>query len=565
MSASLLQENPRTLIDELLEEQQRLTPVERFSNRKDLGALPAQAKYYRDLIPLSKPAAGEQYAFAVDMDRCTGCKACVTACHSLNGLDEGEAWRDTGLILGGPETAPYQQTVTTACHHCAEPGCMEGCPVRAYEKDAETGIVRHLDDQCIGCQYCVLKCPYDVPKYSKVRGIVRKCDMCHSRLSVREAPACVQACPSEAITIRIVDKAGLVSDLRPEATLLPGAFRSSYTKPSTTYTTRQAIPVDARASDSGVLRLEPAHWPLVWMLILTQMATGLFVTAALLEAMNPAVFAEIGGAVAVIAFIALNAGLGSSTLHLGRPLGAWRAFLGLRTSWMSREILAFGVFAMVAGGFCMSALWGRLVTILPQLRIVEQVLHPASLLLPAGFLTVVLGGVSVFCSGMIYVDTHRALWRAKNTAVRFGGALALLGASATAMIFAWGGVLGNEQTARLAPLLGAVTMLIRTVLFALDFRWLQQAGEIGHPDHTSVRMAFGLCGGSIRARRVLFVGSTAFGLLGIMNPGWVGAIFATLSLLTTFGSQVIERYLYFTTVVAYRMPGFLTPAAHPVR
>jgi hypothetical protein len=78
-------------------------------------------------------------------------------------------------------------------------------------------------------------------------------------------------------------------------------------------------------------------------------------------------------------------------------------------------------------------------------------------------------------------------------------------------------------------------------------------------------MAFGLCGGSIRARRVLFVGSTAFGLLGIMNPGWVGAIFATLSLLTTFGSQVIERYLYFTTVVAYRMPGFLTPAAHPVR
>ena len=50
----------------------------------------------------------------------------------------------------------------------------------AYEKDAETGIVRHLDDQCIGCQYCVLKCPYDVPKYSKKRGIVRKCDMCYS-------------------------------------------------------------------------------------------------------------------------------------------------------------------------------------------------------------------------------------------------------------------------------------------------------------------------------------------------------------------------------------------------
>ena len=74
---------------------------------------------------------------------------------------------------------PYQQTVTTACHHCVEPACLEGCPVLAYEKDAETGIVRHLDDQCIGCQYCVLKCPYDVPKYSAKRGIVRKCDMCY--------------------------------------------------------------------------------------------------------------------------------------------------------------------------------------------------------------------------------------------------------------------------------------------------------------------------------------------------------------------------------------------------
>ena len=44
---------------------------------------------------------------------------------------------------------------------------MNGCPVGAYEKDADTGIVRHLDDQCIGCSYCILKCPYDVPKYSK--------------------------------------------------------------------------------------------------------------------------------------------------------------------------------------------------------------------------------------------------------------------------------------------------------------------------------------------------------------------------------------------------------------
>src|SRR6266446_5809635 len=194
----------RTLIDDLLDEQQFLTPVTTFSRKHERQTLPAQAKYYSDLIPLSSPPPGEQYAFAVDLDACTGCKACVSACHNLNGLEEEETWRDVGMIHGGSADAPYQQNVTTACHHCVDPACLNGCPVDAYDKDAETGIVRHLDDQCIGCQYCVLKCPYDVPKYSKKRGIVRKCDMCFNRLARDEAPACTQACPSGAITIQIV-------------------------------------------------------------------------------------------------------------------------------------------------------------------------------------------------------------------------------------------------------------------------------------------------------------------------------------------------------------------------
>src|SRR5678810_610829 len=129
----------RTLIDDLLAEQQRLTAVERFARKHDRDALPSQSRYYRDLIPLSKPTAGEQYAFAVDLDICTGCKACVSACHSLNGLEEHEVWRNVGLLHGGSVDHPYQQTITTACHHCLEPGCMEGCPVVAYEKDEQTG------------------------------------------------------------------------------------------------------------------------------------------------------------------------------------------------------------------------------------------------------------------------------------------------------------------------------------------------------------------------------------------------------------------------------------------
>src|SRR5205823_13252389 len=83
----------------MLQAQQTLTAVERFATKHEEGSVPLQAKYYRDLIPLERPRPGEQYAFQVDLDACTGCKACVSACHSLNGLDESEVWRTVGLLL----------------------------------------------------------------------------------------------------------------------------------------------------------------------------------------------------------------------------------------------------------------------------------------------------------------------------------------------------------------------------------------------------------------------------------------------------------------------------------
>jgi Fe-S-cluster-containing dehydrogenase component len=227
----------RTLVDELLAEQRELTAVEIFS--RDHGhAAPGVAERYARLLPATPPRPGAQYSFEVDLDKCSGCKACVTACHSLNGLDDDETWRSVGMLVAAetalaPAPAPttrtgdgaFLQHITTACHHCVDPGCLTGCPVLAYDKDPVTGIVRHLDDQCIGCQYCVMKCPYDVPQYSERRGIVRKCDMCSNRLAAGEAPACVQACPNEAIRIALVDQAE-VSEKFSEAgskAFLPGA------------------------------------------------------------------------------------------------------------------------------------------------------------------------------------------------------------------------------------------------------------------------------------------------------------------------------------------------------
>ena len=137
--------------NENIDKQALVSAVEEFAFKHETHQL-GTLKKYRELIPSKRPGVGQQYAFEVDLDKCTGCKACVTACHHENGLDEDETWRSVGFVQGGTSESPALQHITTACHHCAEPACMTGCPTKAYVKDKETGIVKHLDDQCFGCQ-----------------------------------------------------------------------------------------------------------------------------------------------------------------------------------------------------------------------------------------------------------------------------------------------------------------------------------------------------------------------------------------------------------------------------
>src|SRR5580765_8387465 len=106
-------EDAVTLIDKLLAEQRQLTAVEQFSRTHD--ACEVRGRRYERLMPASAPASGQQYAFEVDLDKCSGCKACVTACHSLNGLDDGEAWREVGELISDDWRRPARQVVTTAC------------------------------------------------------------------------------------------------------------------------------------------------------------------------------------------------------------------------------------------------------------------------------------------------------------------------------------------------------------------------------------------------------------------------------------------------------------------
>lgn len=517
-------------LEMLLKEQGNLqTPVGVFSEKHAASKVePEQAQFYKQLIPLSKPSKGEQYAFKVELDKCTGCKACVSACHSLNGLEDEETWRDVGTIHGDNTEGAYTQTVTTACHHCADPGCLNGCPVLAYEKDEDTGIVRHLDDQCIGCQYCVLKCPYDVPKYSKNLGIVRKCDMCHSRLAEGEAPACVQACPTEAISITIVNTDVTVSTARSGGDFLAGAPAADYTVPTTQYVSDREIPTEAEPADAHALHVEHAHFPLVFMLVLMQLSVGLY-TAALIGTN-----ADFAQPVRLMAFVAMALGLFSSTSHLGRPLGAWRAFLGLRKSWLSREIVVFGAFSAVAAAATLS----------PYLSMLPSSVTPVATLL-----TALVGLVGTYCSVMIYADTQRVFWRFPVTLGKFFGSAVGLGLAGSLSVAAFTGELSN------VCLVGVASFFV--LKFALELTQLtaSKSDSMTAAKKSALIMLQPLS--SITASRY------ASGMIGVLcvtallvpsaNPilGVLGFAFLLLG-------EILERTLYFKAVVALKMPGAIT-------
>ncbi len=510
-----------SLIAELLRDQRDLSAVERFAQQHAHAVAPVQSKYYRDLIPLTTPGPGEQYAFEVDLDACTGCKACVTACHSLNGLDEGETWRAVGQIVSSDPQLPLMKMVTAACHHCAHPACMDGCPVKAYDKDLLTGIVKHLDDQCIGCQYCILKCPYDVPKYSASRGIVRKCDMCSSRLEKQEAPACVQACPNTAIRITTVSREKIVERSR-AAVLVPSAPKSDYTLPSTIYRSQQPLPELMNAGDATELSPAHSHMALVWTLVLTQFAAGGMLAASVLSVNGDARPARI----TTIASLALHLiGMHCALLHLGRPLFAFRAILGLRTSWLSREVAAFGAVAAV---------------------------DSAALFLPALLpVAVVVSLVAVFCSVMIYADTRRPFWRFSLSATRFylsvlcAGGLSSLAAAAF------------SRSSSL-PTFAALAATLCGLKLALELRYLLHASNAEATyDQKSARLMRDHLRTATIARFVTgIVGGIALPLLATFMTERVVAMVAVAAALWLV-SELCERYLYFTAVVPLKMPGGL--------
>jgi Fe-S-cluster-containing dehydrogenase component/DMSO reductase anchor subunit len=543
------------LVDAYLREQRTTTPVERFAELHAETDFAGRDRYH-ELLPLHTPKPGQQLAFQVDLDACTACQACVTACHRLNGLDtaEAETWRAVGLLQGGTAEAPVQQPVTSSCHHCVEPACMSGCPVNAYEKDAVTGIVRHLDDQCIGCQYCTLTCPYEVPQYNRRLGIVRKCDMCAERLAVGEAPACVQACPNEAISIRIVDTAQVVEEAQAGG-FLPGAASPAITMPTTSYVTRRQLPKNALPADFYRVRGSQPHWPLALMLVLTQWSVGMFLADFALGAFDGDTDADLHAYRGLFAAAVGLAALLASVLHLGRPRLALRALVGLRTSWLSREILAFGLFAVLSIGYAGLVTWPKLFT--SNLASAHWLARGLALLVTAS------GAAGVFCSAMLYAATRRQLWALARTSFRFATTVALA-ALVTELSMALAENVRDisniapvaRQLATALAVTAAVKLLWEVGIFAhlrskplgeLKRSALLLRGELS--SLVSLRFAFGA------------LGAVAFPLVILAALASRALSPTTLVVLALVGAamivsgEIVERSLFFRAVSVPSMPG----------
>lgn len=144
-------------------------------------------------------------AILTDTTKCIGCNECVLACKKINHLEndiprrwdlnDGLSARNWTSVL--PE--PNDTFVRKQCRHCLQPACVDACPVGAMHK-TELGPVICEMEKCIGCRYCMMACPFGIPRYSwsDVVPHVKKCIFCYDRLKAGGQPACTEACPTKA-------------------------------------------------------------------------------------------------------------------------------------------------------------------------------------------------------------------------------------------------------------------------------------------------------------------------------------------------------------------------------
>jgi len=188
--------------------------------RRDLlrlfGAAAGTAAVSRAAV--ARPSRGARAAVVadpvgvlVDTTRCIGCRTCEFACAEANGLPQPDGSieptpdRDMSTtqwsVVRGYKVGEASIFVKRQCMHCLEPACASACATRAMRKTPDGPVIWEAA-KCMGCRYCMIACPFGVPRFEYHRAVpkIQKCQLCFARVATGESPACVANCPAQALT-----------------------------------------------------------------------------------------------------------------------------------------------------------------------------------------------------------------------------------------------------------------------------------------------------------------------------------------------------------------------------
>ncbi len=291
--------------------------------------------------------------FIFNQNKCVACGACSASCILENGWDV----IPRVIYRFNPEALPGIPVInlSMACNHCEEATCMKGCPSNAYSRDPFSGAVIIDETKCIGCRYCQWNCPYDAPKLNLKRRIINKCDLCMASHPETISPACASACPTGALGYGDLSEFDVNSgfDWLPDKSLNP-SMRITGSRDSTGPRIIAGNRFSEKPHGKNVTKsLINSELSLVLFSFLTTVSAALSVTYLTLpgsqESYLPLIFVLTAGVISIF--------------HLKSPLLAWRSFLNIRFSPLSREIAAFTIYV--------AAVLAAIITQLPLFFIVS--------------------------------------------------------------------------------------------------------------------------------------------------------------------------------------------------
>jgi len=215
----------------------------------------------RRISATPSPATGVRIAPTVakliDTTTCIGCKACEVACQEWNDLFNEEREAESPHEFGSYQTLPdltanfwnlirfnehveqrpdgsekfHWLMAKDQCMHCDDPGCLKACPAPGAIVQYTNGVVDFQQEHCIGCEYCVTGCPFDIPRLSRKTKRVYKCTLCSDRLAYGLEPACIKACPTGCLQFGTKEHLVQIANTRVEQLKLNGYEKAAIYDP----------------------------------------------------------------------------------------------------------------------------------------------------------------------------------------------------------------------------------------------------------------------------------------------------------------------------------------------